>query len=375
MINITEDLCTGCRACEAICPVKAIKMNSNSEGFIYPQINNQLCINCNLCNNVCPIEKKVDKKENLYYIVQHRDVEQRLRSQSGGLFAAIAETILKNSGICYGAAIDEEFKVNHKRIDSLDKLWTLQGSKYVQSNTLKTFQEVKQDLLNDKIVLYSGTSCMISGLKRFLSISGTNIENLITCDFICHGVASPKVWNENIKYQEQKHGVLKKVNFRDKKNGWHSHMESYLFEDLNIVSENYYTELFYSHAILRKCCYSCMYLDIDKKSSDITMADFWGIKTAKLDIKDDNTGISVAVVHSEKGLKLLNASNLLIVDTDKSTATSNNLSKAATMPKWRANFWYDLKNNGYEYCLKKYTIYGGVIFKIKRKVLTLLNRW
>lgn len=373
-INFINKKCTGCEACENICPSQAIKMEEDEEGFLYPKIDLKKCIECNLCDEVCPIDRSENKNVD-FFVVQNKNVEQRKKSQSGGLFSAIAEVILKKDGICYGAAVDEKFKVKQIRVDNIENLYKLQGSKYVQSSVGLTYQQVKNDLKKNKLVLYSGTSCMIAGLIRYLNYSKVKLENLFTCDFICHGVPSPKIWKENIKKQEQKYGKLKKISFRDKKFGWHSHMESYQFDGKNIVYENYYTELFYTHAILRKCCYNCEYLEVEKKQADITMADFWGIKTEKVEIYDDNTGISLAVIHSQKALELLKNSELYILNVNRNIALKNNMTNFAKEPSWRENFWKDYKIKGYKKCLKKYTTYGGTIFKIKRKILKILKRW
>lgn len=51
-INPQED-CSGCGACYAICPQKAIEMVENEEGFLYPQINGDKCVECGKCETLC----------------------------------------------------------------------------------------------------------------------------------------------------------------------------------------------------------------------------------------------------------------------------------------------------------------------------------
>ena len=45
--------CCGCGACESACPVHAISMELDGEGFRYPVIDNGTCIHCNLCEKIC----------------------------------------------------------------------------------------------------------------------------------------------------------------------------------------------------------------------------------------------------------------------------------------------------------------------------------
>lgn len=367
--------CTGCSACVYACPYQAISFVKNEEGFDYPKVDLDKCKNCQICEKVCHLNKSQDVKKSDYFVVQNRDTLQRSKSQSGGLFAAVASIVLSEGGTCYGAGFIENYEVAQIRIDNIDNLYRLQGSKYVQSNPQDSFLMVEEDLRSGNKVLYSGTSCMIAGLYSYLSLHKVCQDNLITCDLICHGVPSPQLWKDNIEGQIHRHGRLINTNFRDKKNGWHSHIESYVFENGIVVDEAYYTDIFYSHAALRECCYACKYVDNSKKTADITMADFWAISNAHIDLIDDNTGISLAITHSPKGIDLLKKANLLIIDIDAVSAMVNNLHSSARPPQWRNNFWKDYKKHGYEYCLKKYSIYGGLAFKLKRRILKMIGKW
>ena len=370
------EACTGCSACLSACPFKAITFARSYDGFMVPRVDKKLCKDCGICDRVCPLNSTAGKRDEIkYYAVQNRNLNQRKTSQSGGLFSAVASVVLAEGGVCYGAGFVNGFKVAQTRVNSLEDICKLQGSKYVQSDPNATFQMAEEDLKQGKLVLYSGTSCLIAGLYSYLSLRKVDTENLMTCDLICHGVPSPKMWDDNIKLQIQKHGNLKAAKFRDKKFGWHSSKESYLFESGEEISEAYYTDLFYSHAALRTGCYNCHYAKNECKPADITMADFWGISGTKIDLKDDNTGISLAVTHTKKGNELLEKSDLTIIEIDAQAAMLNNMKTSPKPPKWRENFWKDYEKHGYEYCLKKYSIYGGIPFKIKRRILKQLGVW
>lgn len=54
--------CCGCTACFSICPVNAIKMVEDEEGFDYPAIDENKCIKCYKCLSICPIKRKISNK-------------------------------------------------------------------------------------------------------------------------------------------------------------------------------------------------------------------------------------------------------------------------------------------------------------------------
>lgn len=49
-----KEKCCGCCVCSEICPVQAIAMIEDAEGFLYPYLDEMKCIRCNLCRKVCP---------------------------------------------------------------------------------------------------------------------------------------------------------------------------------------------------------------------------------------------------------------------------------------------------------------------------------
>lgn len=57
--------CCGCSACYSICPVNAISMVEDEEGFLYPQVDHTKCIKCFRCLKVCAF--KTDQEEKGYY--------------------------------------------------------------------------------------------------------------------------------------------------------------------------------------------------------------------------------------------------------------------------------------------------------------------
>ena len=306
MIEIREKKhCCGCGACVQKCPVHCIEMNEDREGFLYPQGNKEKCMNCGCCENVCPVINKSTSAEKLKecYVCYAYDNMVRINSSSGGAFSLLATEILEDGGIVYGAAFDSDYMVHHIRIDHINQLSAVQKSKYLQSRTGDTFIKTKNDLTNGRRVLYSGTTCQIEGLKKYL---GQEYNNLITVDLLCHGTPSPMVWKQylnSLNYKRLRRII--DVDFRNKDLGWknYSLKISYDSDEYFAVSHNKdtYMNLFLSNVILRPSCYECQFKNINR-ISDITLGDAWGIKKIAPEM-DDNKGTSLLLVHTEKGME------------------------------------------------------------------------
>ena len=209
MINIDDKTnCCGCSACFNICPKQAINMEYDSEGFLYPKVDNSKCIKCGLCLKACPIVIVNNKKENKVlevYGAKNKNVDEQLKSSSGGMFSIFANYVLENDGIVFGASFDKNWKVVHKKIYIKENLDSLRRSKYVQSDINITYKQAKQFLENSRLVLFTGTPCQVSGLYYYLNAQGIEKRKLWTCDLICHGVPSPGIWKDYIRYIEQKY--------------------------------------------------------------------------------------------------------------------------------------------------------------------------
>jgi coenzyme F420-reducing hydrogenase beta subunit len=197
MIHLTEKTdCCGCNACVQSCPKDCITMQEDNEGFLYPAIDLETCIDCSLCEKVCPeIHQKEVRKPLQVYAAKNRNEEVRLQSSSGGIFTLLAEKIIEEHGVVFGARFDENWAVIHDYTETIEGLASFRGSKYVQSRIGETFSQAKQFLKSGRKVLFSGSPCQIAGLKLFLK---KDYENLLTIDFVCHGVPSPKVWRKYI---------------------------------------------------------------------------------------------------------------------------------------------------------------------------------
>lgn len=378
MIKIEDkSKCCGCYGCYNICPKDAIEMKSDEKGFKYPVVNKEKCVNCHLCEKVCPILNKV-KSENkpVSYAAYNKNDEVRFRSSSGGIFSLLAEYVLDNNGVVYGAAFNSDWQVEHIRVDNKTDLEKLRTSKYVQSSIKDTYKLAKQDLNNGLKVLFTGTPCQINGLLEYLK---KEYSNLYTQDIICHGVPSPKVWNKYLEYRRQlDYDSPKQINFRHKGKGWNSY--SLLLKYNNgEYKVNHYKDLFMQaflrDACLRDSCYECSFKDTYRKT-DITLADFWGVKNVVPEF-DDDKGISLVIVNTEKGRELFNYIKSKIVwketDFEESIKYNSAMYCSAIKPKGRDKFFENLENMTFDKLVDKYTdkpkkvsIFRKFIRKIKK---------
>lgn len=298
-----KNKCTGCFACYNKCPQNAIFMKEDECGYIYPHIDNQKCIECKLCERVCPgLNESKYNKTIQCYAARVKDEKTLNQSTSGGIATILSEEILRNNGIVYGAAYTEKCNVNHIRVDNINDLNKLQGSKYVHSYINNTYRLVKNDLLNNKLVLFIGTPCQVDGLKNFL---GKDYDKLYLLDIICHGVPSQRFLKDEVNRLINTIDV-DRVNFRDK------NFENFTFS-INkgksiIYSQSWgkspYFYTFMKSITYRENCYSCKYAR-EERCSDITIGDFWGLNENSKFYKTQNKGVSVVLSITEKGKKLI----------------------------------------------------------------------
>lgn len=231
-INNPADCC-GCTACASVCNHDAITMKPDALGFFYPEVNKDKCVECGLCEKVCAFNDHYDTSLNLdkplAYGARHKDMNEIETSRSGAAFIAISDYILEQGGVVYGVGYTDHFRVVHKRASTTEQRNEFKGSKYVQSDLMDVFKQVKQDLKEGRTVLFSGTACQTAGLNSY--IGKILRKNLFLVDIVCHGVPSPYIWRDYIAYLEKKHGAdICYVNFRDKQTyGWRAHHETFKF--------------------------------------------------------------------------------------------------------------------------------------------------
>ena len=325
MINIVnKSFCCGCAACVQICPKKCISLTEDKEGFLYPIVDKAICIDCGLCEKVCPyLTEGIERNPKVVYAAKHSNEDIRLHSSSGGVFTLLAEKIINDGGVVFGVRFDDKWEVEFAYSETIDGLSVFRGSKYVQARVGNAFIDAERFLKDGRKVLFSGTPCQVKGLLQYLR---KGYENLLTVDFVCHGVPSPKVWRLYLKEEVKKLArqgdagkntvlsskimpTIKGISFRDKSSGWKKYsfalkLTKVLAEGeknsvlhTNKFYENPFMQAFLSDLILRPSCYKCP-AKSGKSGSDITIGDFWGIEHIKPEI-DDDKGVSLVMVHNE----------------------------------------------------------------------------
>lgn len=300
--SIKRNDCCGCSACYSICKHKAIIMQKDKYGFLYPIIDESNCNSCGLCYIICPNNKQINNNQQHQiqtFACYNTNNEERRTSSSGGIFILLAQYVIENGGVVFGAEFNDDFSVSHNFGETKFDILKFQGSKYVQSDINETYFNVLSFLKTDRLVLFSGTPCQISGLKSFLR---KDYKNLICVDFICHGVPSPMVWQKHLLSIKKYCGSINSIEFRNKETGWSNYKLIYTGKDsmmsLKYTDDNYFKG-FLNNLYLRPSCYQCHFKTINR-DSDFTLGDFWGIDHILPKINDDK-GMSLLIIQTELG--------------------------------------------------------------------------
>lgn len=350
-----KEYCSGCMACSRECPTQCINYIIDDEGFMYPKVDISMCINCDHCVKMCPFTQPDEyKKEPLSaYAAWSLDEKTRYLSATAGVFMMLAKKFIQNGGIVYGAAFDNELNLSHIRVQKLDDLIKLQGSKYLQSNFSEIYKSLQKDIDDDLNVLVAGTPCQIAGVRAALKC-----ENLLLVDILCLGVPSPGVFEKYINWIEKKHKKkVKNINFRDKKTGWKRYSQTIAFEDGSNVSctndKSPYMRGFLDKIYIRPSCAKCPFSDT-KRTGDITIGDFWGIENSYPEL-DNEKGVSLVYVSSKKGLEFFsNCKDIGKTNVELQNTLQQALIKPAELNINREDFFKDYLKNDFGKLTKKY---------------------
>ncbi|MBD5403774.1 MAG: 4Fe-4S dicluster domain-containing protein [Treponema sp.] len=301
---LDESRCYSCRSCLLSCPNGAIEMSETVEGFQYPKVSRERCIDCGICAARCPALNPPVRDDfvQISRIVWQKDGEKLFQSTSGGLFAGLAERVLDECGVVFGAAYGDDLKVSLSFVESEGELWKLKGSKYVESQTNDSFKRAKEFLDGGRKVFYSGTPCQIAGLKKYLA---KDYDNLFTADLICHGVPSQKLWLKYLEWLGNKTGgTIVYYGFRDKDvGGWScgGKTKTKTKTKTKVIDgscDPYYAS-FLRCETYRESCYSCPFSSM-ARPGDVTMGDFFEVSEFYPDL-DRTKGISLLIINNEKG--------------------------------------------------------------------------
>lgn len=378
MIHITDKKnCCGCSACVQRCPKQCIRLEEDTEGFLYPQVDEETCIKCGLCEKVCPILNQADKLSVLEVLaVKNPNDEERMNSSSGGVFLPLAREVINQGGVVFGAVYDESWEVHHVYAEKIEDVYPMMGSKYLQSKIGNSFKDAERFLKQGREVLFVGSPCQIAGLRTYLR--NKQYPNLLAVDFLCHGVPSPGVWRRYLaetyggydaKEQSRlqatagKNSVLLSslnatspigdIKFRDKReSGWKKYrfvvrQKSASKADQNTVLssdihyENTFMRGFLSDIYLRPSCYECKCKN-GVNHSDLTIGDYWAARVTDQDF-DDDKGLGLVLVNTAKGKEYFDKLDMIVRQStlDKAHLCNGGFNEN-TLPHPKRNLFFKL---------------------------------
>lgn len=362
--QIDKQQCTGCGLCAEKCPKDCILMVEDGEGFRFPQIDFTKCVECGLCVRSCPTTSAADtlysKYGRSYYCGNVKDKEMLIKSSSGGVFGVLAEYIISIGGYVCGCIYTDDLEAVHTLSNRKQDIEKMYGSKYVQSRAEHCFPEIQSHLMEEDIVMFTGTACQIAALRLYL---GKDYSNLYCVEILCHGVPSPGLFAKYKQYLEKRlGGTVKDIRFRDKRrDGWGSeHRTCIIYEKNGKLCENrpilpaYFSAFFYG-LNLRESCYQCRFAT-SERVADLTIGDFWGSWNKYK--KRFHEGISVVGVNSEKGYELSeNISGRFdfyeVLPENEAIVSNDNFTHPIKRPPERTCFYDGILSKGYKGLWKK----------------------
>jgi len=307
--------------CGDLCPSGAICFEIDHEGFWYPAVNKEICGGCGICVKRCPIiNETINEKARTpaVYAAWIKNDDIRVKSTSGGLYYALAETALKDGAYIAGCVFSNDWKsALHSAGNTYDDLDKIYRSKYFQSDTAGIYGEVKKLLSDGKKILFCGTPCHNAALMEFL---GEDYESLIKCDFVCRGINSPKAHQAHVKELEQRYdSEVSFFNFKNKSQGWTRLGTLVKFNNGKTDFKNRYSSAWTrgyigSNLYMRPSCEHCKFKKIPRVS-DISIADFWGLQK---DAENMKKGMSLVMINTEKGAAFYEQT-LSLIHSEQST--------------------------------------------------------
>lgn len=338
--------CYGCGVCAILCPKHIIEIQLNEDGFYEPHITDKdLCIDCGICRDVCSFlhdKPAVINVPHKSYAAWSHDAAIRRKCSSGGIGYEIGRTLLsegyKVCGVRYNV---EKGRAEHYIASSVEELIQSIGSKYIQSYTVDGFNAINRK----EKYLVTGTPCQIDSFRRYIRKFNAE-DNFILMDFFCHAVPSKLMWDKYINNIEKITGKITYASWRNKFTGWHDSWAMSIDGELTgkpidwhdsyniLVSEkkgywnsrlsqgDMFYRLFLGDYCSNPACSKNCKFKYDKSSADIRIGDLWGRTYA-----EDEQGVSAAIAFTEKGERVISATNCELKEHPFETVAEGQMKK------------------------------------------------
>lgn len=358
-----QDKCAGCMACVESCSSNAIEIIDSMKAY-NAVISESLCINCGLCHKICPNNNPVFRQKPIAWHEGWACDTVRKRASSGGVASAIMKKFIEQGGYV-ASCLFENGQFGFDVTNEQERARQFAGSKYVKSNPTGAYKTVRSLLRKNEKVLFLGLPCQIAGLKNYLS--RRDDSNLYTIDLICHGSPSPLILNKFLAENDIDINSIDDIRFRRKT----------IYEISAKNNKENYVEIspagvqdMYSYAFLNALdytenCYSCPYASLER-ISDISLGDSWASGQLK---EEQMKGVSLILCQTEKGMQLVENSDLVLKKVDLANAVEANhqLSHPSIMPSERITF-FDNVNYGFHKAIAR----SVPIIYYKKKIKTIL---
>lgn len=302
----TEYACSGCGACIAVCPQKAISLALDEAGFYKAVVEEAACVNCGLCKRVCTRFDEQLTGKSLYdcslYALQSSDAATVMRCTSGGIAHELSAHFLKLGyqviGVVYNTETD---RAEHVIAHEEPQLAAFGGSKYIQSDPHYAFAEAIREAKNnaDARYLVFGTPCQIAGMDKAARLLKLR-DQFLLAEIFCHGVPSYKVWDAQCSRIRKKLDAEKfdSVQFRYKKDDWHSYclrVDAGGKTFYGAREKELFWQVFFENVLLGDSCYGCR-MRKETSVADLRLGDYWGSKFSQR-----SDGVSAVFACTQRG--------------------------------------------------------------------------
>ena len=331
-----KNQCTGCMACIDSCAKSAISILDTLNAY-NAVIDETKCVNCGACMHVCQKVTPIPLKAPIaWHQGWTKNKAIRQRSSSGGFATGIATSFI-NEGGYVASCVFRDGIFGFKLTNSVKDVQQFTGSRYIKSNPVGIYKQIRTKLTEGSKVLFIALPCQVAALKKYV---GEKVENqLYTIDLICHGSPSPKVLDNFLLQYGLQLNKLEDVQFRVK-----DHFQ--VFENYKgIVTSGVrdaYLTAFLNGLIYTENCYECAYATFNR-CSDLTLGDSWG---SDLSQDEKKQGISLVLCQTEKGKYLLDIAelNLKAVNIENAIANNHQLSSPSAKPDYYTEFFEKLNS-------------------------------